>query len=123
MIRAKFCELLAKETQPKGDATIAFLTGLFSLIDVILAREMAFLMTKVALPAEIKQTLLTKQGNLYLMIQASRGLESAHWDTVLTATTALQLSNAKLNELYIKAIKWANNAGIPNSPNYPVKRP
>ncbi|MEM0912927.1 MAG: HDOD domain-containing protein [Pseudomonadota bacterium] len=122
LVRAKFCELVSTKMQPSADPTIAFLIGLFSLIDVILGRDMAFLMTKVALPDEIKNTLLTKQGVLYLLIKASRGLESAHWDSILAALDSMKMSSTELNGYYVQAVKWANDSGIPDSSDFPLKK-
>ncbi|GEM_PF-5630862 len=121
LVRAKFCELISMKMRPNIDPTIAFLMGLFSLIDVILARQMSFLMEKVALPQEIKQTLLKREGSLYLMLRASRGFESAHWDTILIAMKEMEITKDEIHGYYVQAIRWANECSVPASSDYPVK--
>ena len=59
MTRAKFCELTAREIPDQLDNSIAFLTGLLSMIDAILDEEMSCVLDKLPLSKDIKVPALT----------------------------------------------------------------
>ncbi|XQF91690.1 hypothetical protein ACOBV8_19530 (plasmid) [Pseudoalteromonas espejiana] len=62
VVRARFCELLAKHVS-KPLAGEAFLTGLFSLLDAILDQPMSLLVEKLPFPDDIKAALLNEKTN------------------------------------------------------------
>jgi len=61
MVRAKFCELVTSDMGVKFDISTAFLTGLLSMIDAILDEDLASVLAKLPLSAEIKVPLLTME--------------------------------------------------------------
>ncbi|GLR72371.1 EAL and HDOD domain-containing protein [Agaribacter marinus] len=122
LIRARFCELLTQHNGGKKASVSGFLTGLFSLIDVILDRDINELMQKVTLAPEIETALVDKKGALHDMVRLCIGFESAHWDTTFKAAGELSLSTNEANQYFQSAIKWANSFSIPVSKDYPVTK-
>lgn len=82
VIRARLCELIAKQMGLKDEADAAFMTGLFSTIDAILDRSMQAVLESLPLAAEIKKALLTKQGQLAQILEAALAYMQGNWMVV-----------------------------------------
>lgn len=108
MTRAKFCELAADNMKSNLDSSIAFLTGLLSLIDAILDEKINIVLEKLPLAQEIKDTLLTREGEIATLIQLVEFIEHAQWDESTTAMKKLGLTKEQIIEDYNQAISWAD---------------
>ncbi|TWX67974.1 HDOD domain-containing protein [Colwellia demingiae] len=108
MTRAKFCELVAHDIHSQLDASIAFLTGLLSMIDAILDEDMATVLEKLPLSEEIKKPLLTKKGIMAALIKLVEFIEQAQWDKTSLVMEKLKLDRDKVVEHYNQAVTWAD---------------
>ena len=108
MVRAKFCELMASEVKPPIDNSIAFLTGLLSLIDAIVDEELASILSKLPLAQEIKDTLLTRKGVMASLIMLLEFIERAEWSKTTTVMETLGLEKSDVIKSYNEAIAWAD---------------
>ena len=108
MVRAKFCELMASEVKPPIDNSIAFLTGLLSLIDAIVDEELASILSKLPLAQEIKDTLLTRKGVMASLIMLLEFIERAEWSKTTTVMETLGLEKSNVIKSYNEAIAWAD---------------
>lgn len=108
MTRAKFCELVAHDIPSQLDISIAFLTGLLSMIDAILDEEMATIMEKLPLSQDIKDPLLTKKGVMAALIKLVEFIEHAQWDKTTIVMEKLKLDKDKVVEHYNQAVAWAD---------------
>jgi EAL and modified HD-GYP domain-containing signal transduction protein len=108
MTRAKFCELVAPDIRSQLDVSIAFLTGLLSMIDAILDEEMAVVLEKLPLSNEIKDPLLTKKGVMAALIKLVEFIEQAEWDKTTVVMDKLKLDKDKVVEHYNQAVAWAD---------------
>jgi len=108
MTRAKFCELVAKDIRSQLDISIAFLTGLLSMIDAILDEEMASVLEKLPLSQDIKDPLLTKKGVMAALIKLVELIEQANWDKTTLVMEKLKLDKDKVVEHYNQAVAWAD---------------
>jgi EAL and modified HD-GYP domain-containing signal transduction protein len=108
MTRAKFCELVAQDIRSQLDVSIAFLTGLLSMIDAILDEEMAVVLEKLPLSNEIKDPLLTKKGVMAALIKLVELIEQAEWDKTTIVIEKLKLDKDKVVEHYSQAVAWAD---------------
>jgi len=108
MTRAKFCELVAHDIRSQLDISIAFLTGLLSMIDAILDEEMATILDKLPLSEEIKNPLLTKKGVMAALIKLVEFIEQAQWDKTTVVIEKLKLDKDKVSEHYNQAVAWAD---------------
>jgi len=108
MARAKFCELAAGNMKGSLDSSIAFLTGLLSLIDAILDEDIESVLAKLPLAQEIKDTLLTRKGEMARLIQLVEFIEHAQWDESTATMKKLGLTKEQIIEDYNQALSWAD---------------
>ncbi|WP_077285836.1 EAL and HDOD domain-containing protein [Cognaticolwellia aestuarii] len=108
MVRAKFCELMASEVKPPIDNSIAFLTGLLSLIDAIVDEELTSILSKLPLAQEIKDTLLTRKGAMAALIMLLEFIERAEWSKTSAVIETLGLEKSDVIKSYNEAIAWAD---------------
>ena len=108
MTRAKFCELVAQDIPAQLDISIAFLTGLLSMIDAILDEEMASVLEKLPLSQDIKDPLLTNKGVMAALIKLVEFIEKAEWDKTSIVMEKLKLDKDKVVEHYNIAVTWAD---------------
>ncbi len=108
MTRAKFCELVAQDISSQVDTSIAFLTGLLSMIDAILDEEMAVILEKLPLSQDIKSPLLTKKGAMAALITLVELIEHAQWDKPPLVMEKLKLDKDKVVGHYNQAVTWAD---------------
>ncbi len=108
MTRAKFCEMISKDINAPIDTSIAFLTGLLSLIDAILDEELSSIMDKLPLAQEIKDALITKKGVLAALVILVEQIEHADWEKTNKVMEKLDLKKEPVLESYNDAIAWAD---------------
>ena len=108
MTRAKFCELVAHDMGAKIDDSIAFLTGLLSMIDAILDEELEVILAKLPLAAEIKEPLLSRKGTMAAIIKLVEFIEHAQWDKTNIVMEKLKLDKEQAVQHYNEALAWAD---------------
>ena len=108
MTRAKFCELVAHDLKSQIDDSIAFLTGLLSMIDAILDEELEVVLAKLPLAAEIKEPLLTRKGVMAAIIKLLEFIEHAQWDKTNLVMEKLKLDKEQAVKHYNAALTWAD---------------
>lgn len=116
MTRAKFCELVAEQVNAPIDTSIAFLTGLLSLIDAIVDEELESILAKLPLAQEIKDSLLTRKGTMAALIKLVELIERAEWHKTNIVMEKLGLEKSKVVRNYNQAIAWADEQS--NANNY-----
>ncbi|MBP9678013.1 MAG: HDOD domain-containing protein, partial [Aeromonas sp.] len=108
LIRARFCELLAQTHAPTQQAQQAFITGLFSLLDVLMGQPLDQLLGTIPLTAEIRAALLERKGNLGFYLAFCEEYEKANWQRIAASTARLGLNEEKVSHLYLAATAWVN---------------
>lgn len=108
MTRARFCESLAQHTSPPMDASIAFLTGLLSLIDAILDETLENILAKLPLAQSIKDTLLHKQGQMAELVVLVELIEHADWQKSHQLIETLNIDKQQVAQFYNDALIWAD---------------
>lgn len=108
MTRAKFCELVAKDMKHQLDDSIAFLTGLLSMIDAILDEELDVVLGKLPLSHEIKDPLLTRKGMMAAIIKLVEFIEHAQWGKTHIIIEKLHLDKEQVVKHYNEALAWAD---------------
>ncbi|WP_286265584.1 EAL and HDOD domain-containing protein [Thalassotalea atypica] len=108
MARAKFCELVAPLMKTQGDTSMAFLTGLLSMIDAILDESLESVLAKLPLAKEVTEPLLTGKGTMAAIIKQLELIEHAEWDKAMLVMEKLQLDKEKTVECYNQALAWAD---------------
>jgi len=103
LIRARCCELLAKQCRlPKPDGF--FTVGLFSSLDAMMDQPLEELLVELPLADESKAALLDHQGILGEALNSTLAMERN--DFGLTGFTNLDVT--QLSDIYLDAINWAD---------------
>ncbi len=108
LVRAKFCELLALQSQFKSSSSELFLMGLFSLIDSILDTEMNAIMDKLPIADEIKDALSSGTGDFMPFLRAIIAYERAEIPSCTDAVNQINVDMKLLPEIYFESLKYAN---------------
>jgi EAL and modified HD-GYP domain-containing signal transduction protein len=106
LIRARSCEVAGTALAgPEAGATM-FLTGLCSLLDVILNRPLESILAEVNFPADVKDALLGKPTLGRKVLDAVIAYEKADWDKASAAASQIGLSDDVLIQSYREALPW-----------------
>ena len=108
LIRARFCEGLASSSSHIDEASVAFLMGMLSFIDVILGEDMASAMEKLPLSPEIKDALINGNGVLAHVINVTKAYEISDWDVIKSELASLNIDEAAVPSIYEDAVQWSN---------------
>jgi len=107
--RARFCELLARKSNGKIDGSLAFLTGMFSLLDSLLDQTLETIMDSIPVDHSIKAALLEGSGELGKAIQLVRAFERANWEEVIKLRNNLGIPEDHIADCYHQAQTWAQD--------------
>lgn len=107
--RAKFCEILAKNSYLHNLSEKAFLIGLFSVLDAILDRNMQTILKDLHLEEDMKKALINKIGIYSAFLKIAINYENANWETVDLLCEQMEIPVSKIQEFYNTAIVWEKN--------------
>lgn len=119
LVRAKFFDLLAERRGLKNNPPIAFLVGLFSLLEGLLDQSMTDIVKQLPLSDEVNDALLGKNIEMNNYMTLVRSLESALWLNVIKQAKILNIDQKQLHVLYNQAIVWGNGVRSAISSHYP----
>lgn len=101
LIRAHMCELLAKGTKDLNPRS-AFMLGLMSMMDLLMAMDMTELMEQMPLTQEIKDAILFSKGRLGKLLNLVIAFEQAQLDGKSPELVV------KLNSAWLISQQWSN---------------
>lgn len=106
LIRAKFCENLARHFEMAVAQENLFLMGLFSVLDVVLdmALEDAFKM--VFVPQQISDALVKQQGDFFNVLYFVMQYEFGHWKEISRVALVRNISIDQIHFAYKEALTW-----------------
>ena len=119
LVRAKFFDLLAEKRGIKNNPPIAFLVGLFSLLEGLLDQSMTDIVNQLPLSDEVNEALLGKNLEINNYMTLVRAFESALWMNVIKQAKLLNTDQKQLHMLYNQAIVWGNGVRSAISHHYP----
>lgn len=122
LVRARFCDLVAKERKIGDNPPTGFLVGLFSLLDALLDQKMTDLVTKMPITNDVKGALCGEQNDFFFYLQLAKAFESAMWLKVKRISDALQIDQRHLHSLFNEAILWGNGVRQSVSPHFPAPK-
>jgi EAL and modified HD-GYP domain-containing signal transduction protein len=121
--RAKYCELMDAELEGESNAMAAFLVGLFSLIDVILCKEMKDLIVSLELDERITQALIDNEGVYWTILASIKSIESGDWKSLFIYSLELVMSKDHMFDIHRQSVRWQNQMTSAISPHFPVAKP
>lgn len=109
VIRARWCELMAENSQRRTQETAEFfLLGLFSLIDAILDKPMEQMMELLPLSDEVKEALTSQSGSHAPFLQAMLSYEQGQSKECLRHLRTIRVDPAKVYDFYLEAVKFSS---------------
>jgi EAL and modified HD-GYP domain-containing signal transduction protein len=110
LLRGRLMEQLAELRLVEGvTPETCFITGMFSLLDVILKVGMDSLLDSVQLPDEVRDAILERQGPCVRLLQLAEACEKADQAQILSVCQLLGIDAPRLNQLYLEASHWAHD--------------
>jgi len=106
LIRAKFAENLAPAFELAIKSGSLFITGLFSLLDVILQLPMNRAIEEVAVADDVKEALLNNKGRMAEVLGLIRLYERADWYSASISMVKNGIEIEAITEAFIEALLW-----------------
>ncbi|PNH89591.1 histidine kinase [Vibrio diazotrophicus] len=105
--RARFCQLAWCKGGQRSDADLAFLTGMFSLLDCLLDQPLESIVELIPIDEAVKLALTKGEGALGKILSLSKSYEHADWEQVSELGISLELSDEVLSQCYDEALQWS----------------
>jgi c-di-GMP-related signal transduction protein len=106
LVRAKFCECLAEKTGLAQQASELFLTGMFSMLDVLIGRPLDEILDTINVSGDIKVALTTGDNRYGEILWLVLVYEKAEWGEVDSSASKLGLESAEIQSWYETSVKW-----------------
>jgi EAL and modified HD-GYP domain-containing signal transduction protein len=105
LTRANFCEMIAPKINLLRRALDMFFLGLFSMIDALLDRPLAEILETLAIPRDIKDTLLGHDTLFTAAYELILFYEHGDWQRYEAVRQSLNLSDSDIPNLFMEAIE------------------
>lgn len=106
MLRAKFAENLAEVFGMGGLAQELFLTGMFSVIDLMLDKTMEEALSMVKISKAIDEALLKRKGDLGEVLSFIEEYETASWQEVSRQMVLRSIDMDSVYAAYLDSLRW-----------------
>ncbi|MRR07297.1 MAG: EAL domain-containing protein [Deltaproteobacteria bacterium] len=111
--RGRLMEILVKEWGPEaqdhGYSESAFMTGVLSLVDVLLGAPMEEILAQLNLAEEVRLALLERKGTLGSLLLLTEKLENLDFSEVSLLLNQHHCSRESLITAQLEAIDWTNS--------------
>jgi len=111
VVRGRLMEMLTDGRLPPEEGDNAFVVGIFSLLDTMLAMPMEAALATLNLPTDVCDALLHKSGPLAPYLALTIACESNNDEAFGHATQQLGLSSGHVNWCHLQALVWAETVG------------
>ena len=107
--RGRFMELTAKDYVDKNELDNLFITGAFSLLDILLGVLMETALADMHLPDTINDALVSGSGPYAPFLALARAGEQNDYDRFSAQAAELQLDAATINHAQLEALFFADS--------------
>ncbi|MCJ8009297.1 EAL and HDOD domain-containing protein [Lederbergia wuyishanensis] len=107
LVRAKMCELIADHRGKDKESSSYFLTGMFSLMDVLLGQNMDEILHSMPLQEDICEALKGKSNTMKDTLDLIISIEKGDWEDFNTCCEKLMIEDGIAHSSYYEAFKWA----------------
>ncbi len=111
LLRGRLCELLWTDAPDAG-----FMTGLFSLMPLVVNLRLDALLSIVRLPAPVERALSGERGPLRTLLNLAVAFERAQWHVVHDLAAELRITDDQVFAARGEASRWANEILASQSP-------
>lgn len=109
VVRGRLMELLALQLLGEEEADLAFVVGVFSLLDVMLRTPMPAALELVQVPDAVSAALLCREGVLGELLTLAQACEDHSQHLHHRSATLSRLSDAQINHAHLQALAWMDN--------------
>lgn len=109
LIRAKFCESISENSKLEDKGILAYITGMFSVMDAILGVTIESVVTELYLPDEVKDALISKNNSLSDILTLVISYEKGDWDKVLELAKELSIDPDVIAQNYFDSLEWVKS--------------
>jgi len=106
LVRAKFAENLAPLFEMAIFQNSLFMTGLFSLLDIILNKSMEEAIKEVAVDNLVHEALVARTGSLYKVMEFIYAYEHANWHKLSIMAIQNGIKGDQIGQAFIDALVW-----------------
>ncbi|MCL2577142.1 MAG: HDOD domain-containing protein [Defluviitaleaceae bacterium] len=106
LIRAKFCENLARHFEMAFMQENLFLMGLFSILDVVLDMPIEEAFKMVFVPPQIHDALVKQEGDYFSVLFFVQQYEMGHWKEISRVALVRDISIEQIHFAYKEALIW-----------------
>lgn len=107
LMRARFMEMLAGRGHIRASADQLFITGLFSLLDVMMGQPLTEVLKQVLLPEAVTSALKGEPGAIHDAMSLVIAVESGILEDMEATTAQCGLDAMEVSSLMIKALAWS----------------
>jgi EAL and modified HD-GYP domain-containing signal transduction protein len=112
LVRARFLELLAPKVGRAAESENLYLTGMFSLMDVMMDSPMEHVLSQMNLDDAVKCPLIEKSGEAYDMLRIIEEYERGEFDSAVDRAESFGLAEVDLMRSYLEALQWSSLLGV-----------
>jgi EAL and modified HD-GYP domain-containing signal transduction protein len=105
--RGRVMELLAAGAMPPAEAELAFVAGMFSMLDVLLDVPLAEALSLVSLPAEVSAAVLEGEGHFAPYLAMAKACESGDEGLLEILAMRHAIARDRMVEAHVRALDWA----------------
>ncbi|WP_124950978.1 EAL and HDOD domain-containing protein [Sulfuriferula thiophila] len=107
LVRARLAELCASDSLPANERDELFVTGIFSLLDILLHMTMQRVLQQISLPALAEEALLHQTGKYAPYLQLAIACEAFDHERITALSAQIGLDMAQVNVYHADALIWA----------------
>lgn len=107
VVRGRLMELLVRDSLPPAEADLAFIAGLFSMLDVLLQIPLEQALGLLNLPGAVTDTVLRDRGPLARYLQIARACEKNDMGTLAILAERFGIPVARAMGAHGNALAWA----------------
>jgi EAL and modified HD-GYP domain-containing signal transduction protein len=108
LLRARLCELIAESSPQVRHPQALFMTGLFSMLDVLLRMPMRDVLARVSVSDEIREAVMEGEGPYAEPLLLADAYQRGEWDQVDVLASSLGVLPMQMAWLYTKSLTWVN---------------
>jgi EAL and modified HD-GYP domain-containing signal transduction protein len=115
LTRARMCDLLARAAGEEQEGPAAFLVGLFSMLEPLLAKPFAEIAEETALPEWLRRALAGPEDGPCLLatkcLRTSKAWQAGRWKEAEYHLHCLGLELDQGTSVYLESAKWVADSG------------
>ncbi len=110
LIRARFCESLARLAGMPTRAQDLFLMGIFSNVHVIVGRPLEEILEAIPIAEEVKAALFGRHNRFREILELVLAYEKGNWPLLTELVILNHLPEEQIPVLYLQAVEWAGQS-------------